>query len=341
MKAKSLERLLFTSLYSLLVVSALGTMAGTFAWFTYTSRLSTQFHGTSLSNSANLKVGVVSDIELSEASNYGFVKDEEHNSIYWSEKGISAESLSYFLSASGYAEGALVPVTSGAYEQNGAFSLKKRPTYLANSTSDADKEHYIYLPLVFQASSDKNEVFNSFDVRLTNVTLKDYDDGGLSKTIRINFLNQANNENFLMNPNVISDGFDTVGGALDFDLDGYNDYQAGKDFIYGEAENVVYLEEKSEGAVPKPIEERTVFNAATYAGIYGINKEETVFKKSNYLGKESIISKKNITSAEGNTLAYATVTIYEEGWSVSAVDQAIENVFDLDLTFELFNEKNI
>lgn len=336
-----LERLLFTGLYSLLIVSAVGTMAGTYAWFTYTSRLNTQFHGTSLSNSARLTVGVVSEVELPEAKNYGFVQDENNNKIYWSEKGISAGSLSYFLSASGYASDKLTPVTSGSYTLGGNFSLRKRPSYLSNPNSSADKQHYIYLPLAFKANTSEKEEYNSFDVKLTNVSLLDQEHGTLASTIRINFLNQYSNENFLMNPNTIENGHDVVGGTLDFDLNGYNDNQNGKDFIYGEYETVAYNTEESQGGEAKPREERTVFNAITREGIYGINENETVFKTSEYLGKEEVIAKKNVATANGETIAYATIQIYEEGWSRTAVDRVTDNAFDLDLTFELYNEKNI
>ena len=341
MKIKNLERLLFTGLYSLLVISAVGTMAGTYAWFTYTSRLTTQFHGTSLNNSAHLNVGVVSEVELSEASKYAFTQDETNNKIYWSKKGISKESLSYFLSASGYASEELSPVTSGAYEQNGAFSLKKRPSWLANSTSPAEKNFYIHLPLVFKAQDSKGNSYNSYDIRLSKVELDDQENGNLSKTIRINFLNQGTNENFLMNPSLIEDGYDTVGGALDFDTDGYFDNQGGKDFFYGEAETIVYETTPSLGGTPLPIEERTVFNAITREGCYAIDKEATVFKTSSYYGKETVVSKKDIASSDGDLLAYSTITIYQEGWSKSTTDRVIENIFDLDLTFELFNENNI
>lgn len=336
-----LERLLFTSLYSLLVVSAVGTIAGTYAWFTYTSRLNTQFHGTSLSNSAHLKVGVVSEVELSEAEHYGFVKDENNNKIYWSEKGISAESLSYFLSASGYASDKLTPVTSGAYTLGGDFSLRKRPTYLANPNSPANKKHYIYLPLAFKANTSENDNYNSFDVKLTNVTLLDHEEGTLASTIRVNFLNHYSDENFLMNPNLIENGHDVVGGALDLDLNGYNDNQGGKDFLYGEVETIAYNTEQSQGGEVKPREERTVFNAITRQGIYGINENETIYKTSEYLGKEEVIAKKDVAHAEGESIAYATITIYEEGWSKTTVDRVTDNAFDLDLTFELYNEKNI
>ena len=335
-----LERLLFTGIYSLLIVSAVGTIAGTYAWFTYTSRLNTQFHGTSLSNSAHLKVGVVSDLDLSEAEQYGFVKDENNN-IYWSKKGISAESLSYFLSASGYASEKLTPVTSGSYTLGGDFSLRKRPTFLVNSNSPADPLHYIYLPLAFKANTSDEENYNSFNVKLSNVSLLDKEEGTLASTIRINFLNQYSNENFLMNPNVIANGHDVVGGTLDFDLNGYNDNQGGYDFIYGEAETVVYNDTKSQGGPAKPREERNVFNGITNTGIYGINEEETVFKTCEYLGKEEVIAKKDVATANGELIAYATITIYEEGWSRTAIDRVTDNAFDLDLTFELYNEKNI
>ena len=198
-------------IYSSLVLAAVGSVAGTYAWFTYSGHIESHFHGTALDKSNSLKVGLVSTKELPEASNYGLTKDADSN-IYWSDEGISPEALSYFFTASGYAGGGasenkahpLVPVTSGAYETNGDFSLKARPGLLKhNYDEEAQKEHYLALPLVFDAKNRNDEHFNNFEVRLTGVELRDADNGSLSQTIRIHIDNQ-NGENFIFNPNTNS-----------------------------------------------------------------------------------------------------------------------------------------
>ena len=147
-KSKS-KPFIFVGIYSSLVLSAIGSMAGTYAWFTYSGRVTAQFHGTALDKSDSLKVGLVSEVDLPEASNYGLTKDANSN-IYWSEEGISAKALSYFFIASGYAGGGsseekihpLVPVTSGSYETNGVFALKNRTPVKASMKKGRARPFY-------------------------------------------------------------------------------------------------------------------------------------------------------------------------------------------------------
>lgn len=343
-KEKS-KQFIFIGIYSSLILSAIGSMAGTYAWFTYSGRVTTQFHGTALDKSDSLKVGLVSEVDLPEASNYGLTKDANSN-IYWSKEGISAKALSYFFIASGYAGGGsseeknhpLVPVTSGSYETNGVFALKNRPGHLKRNLDEAaQKEYYLKLPLVFQAK-DKNEVnYSDYEVRLTDVDLKDSDNGTLSQTIRIHIDNQ-NGENFIFNPNANRNGNEVVGGTLDINNDGYIDRDnQNREFIYGEYDHISYSSTPSSGEELRPITERTVFNGVHQQGSYIAEPDSDSYKTAAYLGKASVLSKKNIVTLDSNQYAYTTLTIYEEGWSTETVEKVIDDVFDLTLTFELFN----
>ena len=339
------RQLFFLGIYSSLVLSVIGSIAGSYAWFTYSGNIKTQFHGTALEKSNSLKVGLASEVDLPEASNYGLTKDANSN-IYWSEEGISPEALSYFFNASGYAGGGsseeikhpLVPVTSGSYETNGVFALKPRPGHLTNNVGDiAKKEQYLQLPLVFQAMNTESEDFTDYEVRLSDIHLRDDNNGTLSQTIRIHIDNH-DGENYIFNPNSFRNGREIVGGTLDLDLDGYFDRDnANKEFIYGEYNHIAYSTTPSQGEHVKPINERTVFNAAHQKGSYVAEPDSDSYKTAEYLGKASVLSKKNIASVKDDHYAYTTLTIYEEGWSAEAIEKVIGEVFDLTLTFELFN----
>lgn len=332
-------------IYSSLVLAAVGSVAGTYAWFTYSGHIESHFHGTALDKSNSLKVGLVSTKELPEASNYGLTKDADSN-IYWSDEGISPEALSYFFTASGYAGGGasenqahpLVPVTSGAYETNGDFSLKARPGLLKHNYDEAaQKEHYLALPLVFDAKNRNDEHFNNFEVRLTGVELRDADNGSLSQTIRIHIDNQ-NGENFIFNPNTNRNGSEKVGGTLDLDRNGYIDLDYdNKEFIYGECDHINFSTTPHEGDEVRPLVDRTPFNGVHKQGAYIAQPDSTSYKTTSYLGKASVLSKKNVASIKDDHYAYTTLTIYEEGWCENATEKVINDVFDLSLTFELFN----
>ena len=154
MKTRTKENLVFISIYSLLVFSALGAMVGTYAWFEYSSRVSNQFHGTAVNRSGDLKVGIYSESELPNYAEHGLEKDGNN---YWATEGLSAETLSYFLHASGYASNTLFPVTTGSYAENGNFRLLSNPLFMDNNINKpAKKTEYIYLPLIFAVNGGRS-----------------------------------------------------------------------------------------------------------------------------------------------------------------------------------------
>ena len=131
---------------------------------------------------------------------------------------------------------------------------------------------------------------------------------------------------------------EVVGGTLDIDNNGYIDRDnQNREFIYGEYNHISYSSTPSSGEELRPITERTVFNGVHQNGSYIAEPDSDSYKTAAYLGKASVLSKKNIVSLDSNHYAYTTLTIYEEGWSTEAVEKVINDVFDLTLTFELFN----
>ncbi len=337
MNHKNKDRLIFFGIYSLLVISAVGSMAGTYAWYEYSSRASANFRGTAIKNASKLEMGVVSTVDLPEASSHGLTKDTQNPNIYWSNEGLSSDTLGYFLRANGYATNMLVPTTSGSYGTNDEFKIKTHPAELDNSLNDAKKSDYTYLPLVFRVNHAFEDI-DTFDVKLTDSVITG--NGTLKESARINF--SGSGHNFIFAPNTKEAGFTTVGGALDLNMDGYRDYSniGNKEFPYGEWDNLVYKSEATQSDSPLPKEQRTTFNGVSKAGIYAIDEENSTFKTAEYLGRDDVLSQMYVASADTSTggLAYCNVTIYLEGWSLSTIDEEMNNYFNLDLQFELFND---
>ena len=328
MKSKTKENLIFVSLYSLLVFSALGAMAGTYAWFEYRSRASTEFHGTAVNRTGNLRVGLYSEQDLPDAAEHGLFKEGNN---YWAEEGLSADTLNYFLSASGYASNTLFPLTSGTYEENGNFQLKKSPGFMnnGNTRTYASKNAYVYLPLIFSVNTDR--VSSNFSVSLQEAKIES--NSKLKEAMRIHF--DVGGSNYVFAPAENNDGYDTVGGVLDLDGDGYIDYDETtmQEYVYGELSNVSYKDDANEGGTPVDQKDRNCYNGVHYQGTHSLS-DDVIYHTTQYLGKNSVLASKDVCVIEDG-IAHANLTIYAEGWASSLIDEVKGTEFNLDLTFAI------
>lgn len=329
MKTRTKENLVFISIYSLLVFSALGAMVGTYAWFEYSSRVSNQFHGTAVNRSGDLKVGIYSESELPNYAEHGLEKDGNN---YWATEGLSAETLSYFLHASGYASNTLFPVTTGSYAENGNFRLKGNPLYLQNNIHKyAETSSYIFLPLIFSVNGGRSSN-DDINIKLTEANIKSTNQ--LKEAIRLHF--DMGEANFTFAPSESRDGQDIVGGTLDLNLDGYIDYDetTNREYIYGEVDNVSYKTTPNQGETILPIDERTCYNGKHHSETYSLS-DDVIYKTSEYLGKNTVLGSKKIAANTVNGVARVNLTIYAEGWANSLIDEVVGTGFNLDLTFEV------
>ena len=333
------EKLAILGVYSLLVVSALGTFIGTYSWFEYRERASLTFNGTSLSDSLEIDVGLRSAVDLPDFETYGLEQDVNDSHIYWSETGLSWGTLDYFLRANGYATNKLVPVSSGSYATGEQIDLKARPTENKTALNPANKLEYCYIPLVFKAVNNISTLSN-YDIILQNVKLRT--DSLSTKAFRIHF-DGSNQEKFLFSPSDEEGGFNNVGGVIDLGNDGCFDYSSvtNKEIFYGEADGeVFYNDTPSPHEDILPEEERNVFNASHKEGVYAVDFTKTKCKTSTYLGKNEVIRNNKIICS-GTDLEYATcnMSLYFEGWSEYITESISENSkFDLTLNFSLAND---
>ena len=327
MKDKTRENIKFAGLYGLLVFSSLGAMVGTYAWFEYNSRVKAQFHGTAINRSGEMKVGLYSEQDLPEASSHGLTKDGYY---YWANEGLNYDTLNYFLSAHGYASVKLFPTTSGEYETEGNFQLKKGPKFLDNDGGIYAKPNsYVYLPLVFTAGSRGSD---NIDIKLTDAKINST--STLKEAIRMHF--DLVDSNFTYAPYYTEGGQDVVGGTLDLDKDGYVDYDETtmQEYVYGEVSNISYNTSPNAGeGDPLPLKERNCFNGKHQTGTYSLSEEATL-KTSQYLGKRDVLASRNVAYME-NGYARTNITIYAEGWASGLIDQVQGTGFTLDLTFSV------
>ena len=268
-----IRNILFTfGAYSLLALSFSGTLIGTYAWYSYEARARSIFNGTTVNNQGALRVGLFSDVDLPDAREYGLTKDTRNPNIYWGEDGLESTQLNYFLSTFGYATSIIRPVSSGAREVGDDLVLHPCPSKLNNSyiREIAERERYVYLPLVFQIVGEESSAYLYF--KDTNVR----SNGKIGDSLRI--YSSSELTKFLFAADLKDDGYDKVGGTLNLDDDVYYDFDHGKEFVYGEYDSLVYKNEVTEDEVD--VENPTTFNAIHKKGIYAVDEERSEAKKS-------------------------------------------------------------
>ncbi len=315
--------------YILLVLSFSGTLIGTYAWFSYNARAESHFRGTAVSKHGDLRVGIYSENDLPDYLEYGLERDSTNTNVYWGGiEGLKSNQVSYYLSSNGYATNSMNPLTSGARNYEGELKLHSYPSALDNSfvNSIAGKNNYVHIPFVFSATGEetKSHLFIS-DANIRS-------DGEIKNAVRI--YSKSELTNFVFAPNIARNSYDEVGGILNLDVnDKYYDYQNGKEFAYGEFESLVYKTEKT--TTEQEVDNPSTFNAIHKEGVYAVDLEQSVAKKSYFYGYDSIFNKEKAIAEVDGGYNLVEFTIYLEGWNTSLDNSEIDHYFDLDLTFEV------
>lgn len=260
MKKLNTAKALFGFLGLATFASLVGTVSGTLAWYSYTTRTTISYSGTSIENTVQLQIGIASENQMphidGDAANEEFwntmteVKFDGDSTFYYFAPmgvGLSSDVINAYLSVNGYGTNMLKPVTSGYYDPTDAgcnFSLKKAPTSIHHQQDiAADHQDYVQLPLVFRASKSKTNVEDFVagqELWLTDakaVAASDAD-GDVYKAMRI-FFNRNDADyatDFIVNPNAPANaaGETKVGGLLDLTYDKYYDFDDYGEVVYGE-----------------------------------------------------------------------------------------------------------
>lgn len=347
------ERLIMLSTAILFNVSLAAIVCGTFAYYSYAARagLEKQYHGTTIGDTGSLQAGLVSDIQLDDYLDYDLAEDartlaNEGKFIYWCKEKIEAETINYVVSNNGYATTILSPVTTGEFNQSNNninnFKLFTRPLYKKNYSTNgtaylATKGSYSRLNFVFRYEDVANigQYLPNYDIFLYGCDLESADEGhDIHKAARFYFRNGY--EGYLINPTSSSDGQTAVGGVLDLDADGFYDYTATREIIYGEANSYSYNSEVTSEDGNIPVEETTTFVANHKKNIRAVNEETFEPKYANYTSIEKFTSRaKTISKTDPNyhNLGRFDLFIFYEGWDTHLINQEAGFGFNLDLAF--------
>ena len=358
-------------LAGVLSLGVLGSTAGTLAWYAYSRTVTLSFVGTSVASSALLNVGIVDNDNYFDADDLvtfnlertSATDGDETNSIVWSKSrtGFSLLALRHYLEKSPYAIDKLHPVTTKAraYDATSDLQLFRSPEVSETAFVDtAAQESYTVLPLAFRVINENSEYVGGKNVWLTNAACDAAN--GIQSSLRV-FVDGASR--FLMQPyderNAV--GETKVGGCLDLVGNGYYDTDTtGKEYCYGEfnttpdhsttaysgADTLDNVNGVSDTSVA------TTFLAKHMQGSYVADIATAQPKVQTHAGvgkvKPSVNSNGQLyvdtvngnglpvaTTSNGSKVAYATFTIFVEGWDHSVVDQKANYEFNLDLKFEI------
>ena len=338
MKRKTRNRILGIDLYILISLSVIGSLAGTLAWYDYVTRAGIHFHGTAVKG-ASLQIGIFADDGFVNEEEYQLEEDPDVEGLYWAKNDISSDALLAISEFNGYGGKKLSPVTSGSYSSGSILSLKACPFQLENNLNRvAEKKLYNYMQFAFRPLTDEGNVDleHTYGIRIADFEVT----SSASAEDSLRLLVTGSEKEALIAPHIDESSYDLVGGPLDLNLDGYLDADSrGREFLYGEADNLVYQTTPSQGEPLLPIGERTTFNGVTQKGVYAIDREASTFAKAEYVGKNDIV-KGDVFSHFDPTVGYAAVdmTVFLEGWNLSCNDHAQNSFFNLDIDFELVFE---
>ena len=223
-------------LYGLFVYTLAASVCGTFAWYTYGTRVPVSYEGISIGDYGSLEIGMCSEYELTQAecARYALTADYSipGKKIYWSTGSFPGPAMGFILDKNGYASDYMYPITAGKYSGTGdTFLLRNPPTYQQKylyHSEAAGKSNFAKLNLVFryQDANDEETGQYSHDYSVYLAQATALSDSSIHKGLRM-YVNGKDEEghehNLLINPNTAEATDLLAGGPLDLDNNGYYD----------------------------------------------------------------------------------------------------------------------
>lgn len=337
------------TLVSVVVLLAFSSVGATYAWYQYNANVVIDYNGTSIGSSTVFEVGLVSETPLIGYEDYGLVREQiGDKDVYWCASEVTTNISKYYLSSNGYATNSLNGTTSGKFKANDDFSLKREPRYkddyminVSNGTyHSAEKKNYAHFELAFKTNVITAEGAQVSEDSSVSLKVTDLDStGNLKQSVRIHFGSEQGS--FIYNPSSEYANYDVVGGILDLNNDGvYDVYQyadAAREMVYGEYESLSFNNQLTiDGSAPDMSKgDGNVFVADHKNGAYAVDLDNTVFSKSEYLGRSDVISgRKTLAKTNAEGLAFLAMDIYLEGWSHAFTNAELNHTFGLGLEFE-------
>lgn len=298
---------------TLAVVSLVGAITSTLSWYTYISKSTVSYHGTTINSNKQLQVGILTDLDLSELGLTSEYINEEDipeiepliedgidtasgKKIAWGEPGdgLSSAQIDAYLAGNGYATDNLSPVTTRRYATNQANPLKIYGSpyeYRPNNIIEAEKEKYSRLPLCFRViNSHDGSYCQDKEVWISEAQVSGGENEGFNVTKGVRTYFTSTEGNFIFNPTATEAGATAVAGLLDLNLNGTYDstpsstYEGfNEEIIYGDYEKLdgpdfTYFENDSENVDINNTgkDKPYIFYSRHQSGVYGLEDYSSI-----------------------------------------------------------------
>ena len=235
------------------VASLAGAVSGSLAWYSYQTRSTVAFKGTSAFTSELLQVGIISETDFRPSVDDETLGIEEvvdykdGKKIYFVKPGskLPADTINAYLATTSYSRNAtLEPITSRKYSNSVQdFSLYESPrAFLAVNEDPAEKGKYCVIPFAFRVLVKDGGNTPTY-VKHKNIWLTDAEThvepshkqnviNNIDQAIRVHF--KGKNQ-FILNPSATSNGSTKLAGLLSLHAgSGYYDSVDGKEIMYGD-----------------------------------------------------------------------------------------------------------
>ena len=355
-----------------LVAAFAGTISGSIAWYAYSTRVAITYSGTSVAESIQLQIGLVSEQDFTvddQGHDLGFnltieeVVGEPYD-YYWAKAGtgFSAEAIQAFLKAEHrYSVTELRPITTREYDGSD-FNLYRAPVRgAAHMTQIAPETHYSHVPFIFRIIDANGNYAKNADIWLTGVNVAAAGENqNIREAVRLYFSEGSNN--LVLNPSseLATIGYTKVAGLLDLNVDGAYDALDGKEIMYGDYTNEPVV--TGTATADNHFDDPTVFDdvnqthqtkKSTFVAEHqkGMQYYDTAAvtncapKLAQYETLNTIKPVDTDGYLSGGTpltrtgavdgLARLDVTIYLEGWDHVVIDEEIGHSFNLGLRFQI------
>lgn len=221
------KKLITSAMLTLIGASMVGSVAGTVAWYQYSTRASAAYVGTSTKCSEKLQVVVGTEAEAA-----------TKNDTEWQTALSHSDILDYIANQDGQnntTAGQVTPVTAGNQKRDAALNtLKAHPVYnypAYSAWQNAAVTDYVTFPLTFRVvdvdgASDTSKLAQDMDLYLQDLLIQaDKNNptakGDISDAIRVHFATTETTPKYWLFSNK-GETIDTC-GELDLDGDGKDD----------------------------------------------------------------------------------------------------------------------
>ncbi|MBQ9458150.1 MAG: hypothetical protein IJU64_06615 [Bacilli bacterium] len=368
-----------------LTASFAGAISGTVAWYASSTRVTMSYQGTSVAQSEQLQIGLVSDVDFTQdvidaqhhVVNLGLTHEEINGEdIYWAKagSGLNSVAIQAYLARQGYATNELTPVSSYGYANGDNLALKKAPMAYSTEIYDAGKTAYCKIDFVFRVihtGATGNIYAKNENIWITDALATTGGDAShqIYRALRLHFDGATK---LILNPGVGKEalaGDTKVAGLLDLNNDGFYDYDASEEIVYGRYAKTAAHPDNN------PANHLTHFGADTglddvndyyvnpgrtnASTFYGKHKEGVdgyttsdfasfvTPELAHYETLKSIAPTDNgagyltggtplcVTANDDAALAHLTMSVYLEGWDHAVIDDEISHQFNLGLQFQI------